>query len=277
VRKPLTELWLAAARARRRVGKPDREAHERERSAWLASASRGKSVADVGGLLNLHGGRAFAAEAAGATAVTLMDAGDPTPEFEAERRRRGSAVRFVQGDILDDVAIGAVGVHDVVWCTGVLYHAPDPVGLLSQLRKITRETLWLGTHAIPEIPGVEQGCVFYPYLSDASRAAHARAHWDASGYWGVGTPFLDEPMVGHANFWWGMTPSALRAMLRAAGFEVIDEPPNHHHPWYVDLIARPTSRDPLLPPIAYYRERGEARERGEELPFRDYYARRDRR
>ena len=273
--KPLTELWLGLARARRKVGKPDRAEHERARSAWIAENARGRTFADVGGLFSIHGARAFAAEAAGATGVTLMDAGDPTPQFEAEHARRSSKVRFVQGDILDDVAIEQVGAHDVVWCTGVLYHAPDPVGLLSQLRKITRATLWLGTHAIPEIPGVEQGCVFYPYLSERSRAAHARAHWDASGYWGVGTEFVDEPMVGHANFWWGMTPSALRAMLRAAGFEVVDEPRNHHHPWYVDMVARPTGRAPLLPPTDYYRLRGEARSRGEELPWRDFYDQRD--
>ena len=55
-------------------------------------------------------------------------------------------------------------------------------------------------------------------------------------------------MLGHGNFWWGMTPSALRAMLRAARFEVVAVPRTHASPWYTDIVARPVDRDPVLPP-----------------------------
>ena len=139
--------------------------------------------------------------------------------------------------------------------------------MLNHLREITREYLFLGTHSIPELPGVPQGCVFYPYLDDDARAAFTRPHWgDLSGGWGVGTPFVETPMLGHGNFWWGMTPSALRAMLRAARFEVVAEPRTHASPWYTDIVARPVDRDPVLPPVSYYRERGEARAAGERDP-----------
>ena len=182
-------------------------------------------------------------------------------------------MRFVQGDVHDPVTIARTGVHDLVWCTGVIYHSPDPVGMLNQLREITGEYLFLGSHTIPELPGVKQGCVFYPYLDAGSRAAYTRPHWGgAAGAWGVGTPFVETPMHGHGNFWWGITPSALEAMLRAARFEVVDMPRTHSSPWYTDVIARPVDRDPVLPPVSYYRERGEAREAGEPLPpFEDYY------
>jgi hypothetical protein len=40
---------------------------------------------------------------------------------------------------------------------------------------------------------------------------------------GLGTAFDERPMYGHGNFWFGITPSALRAMLPTARFEVVDE------------------------------------------------------
>lgn len=155
---------------------------------------------------------------------------------------------------------------------GVIYHSPNPVQQLLHLREITRELLYLGCHTIPELPGVENACVYYPYVSDASRAEYAKAHDAPEALWGIGTPFDDTPMLGHANFWWGITPSALRAMLRTARFEVVAERHGHEGSFFTELVARPLDRDPILPPISYYREHGEHRERGEEPPpFETYY------
>jgi hypothetical protein len=270
----LTELWIAANRARRRWRKPSREAWHRERLRFVDAHAPGRSFADVGGLFSAHGAIAFRAEEAGATGVTLLDAGDPgyDPEYRAEHERRGSRVRFVQGDLHDPVTLEALGEHDVVWCTGVVYHTPHPVHQLTGLRSVTRELLYLGTHTIPEVPGVPQACVFYPHLPERVRRALARPYWRPEGVVGVGAPFDDRPMHGYANFWWGITPSALRAMLRTARFEVVEERRVHAFPWYVEVVARPVARAPSLPPVDYYRRRGEAAARGEpELPFDDFY------
>lgn len=271
----LTEAWIGAARARRRAGKPSLEAWTEARRRWVAEHAAGKSFADIGGLF-IDGRVAFEAEAAGATDVTIFDVGDReyAPAFEAEHARRGSQVRYVQGDLHDDASVAQIGAHDVVWCTGVLYHTPNPVHQLMQLRKITRELLYLGTHTIAEVPGVPQACVYYPHLDASARRAFARAHWRADGYLGVGPPIDERPMHGYANFWWGITPSALRAMLRSARFEVVQEPRIHPSPFYVDVIARPVDEHPMLPPTDYFRRRREARQRGEELPWEDFYDRR---
>lgn len=45
---------------------------------------------------------------------------------------------------------------------GVLYHSPDPYRLIEHLRRLTIETLILGNRVIPELPGIEGACVFYP-------------------------------------------------------------------------------------------------------------------
>ncbi|MGI8624371.1 MAG: class I SAM-dependent methyltransferase [Solirubrobacteraceae bacterium] len=271
--RPLTETWIAAWRTWRKLGKPSKEAWDAARVSWIAEHAGGRSFVDVGGMLFLIGGRAFTAEEAGATDVTLLDAADEWDVWAQERERRGSSVRFVQGDVHDPVTLERVGVHDIVWCTGVLYHSPDPVLMLNRLRQITREYLFLGSHSIPELPGVEHGCVFYPYLDDDSRAAYRRPHWgDTTDAWGIGQPFVETPMLGHGNFWWGFSPSALVAMLRTARFEVVAMPRTHSTPWYTDIVARPVEADPLMPPESYYRERGEAREAGEEIPpLEGYY------
>lgn len=273
--RPLTEAWIAAARLRRKVGKPPADDWHQRRERWIAEHAEGRSFVDIGGLFN-DGANAFRAEDAGASAVTIFDVGDIEFAFDyaAEHERRGSKIRYVQGDLHDDVSIEQVGPHDLVWCTGVLYHTPNPVHQLMQLREITRELLFLGTHTIPEVPGVPQACLYYPYLPKDARTALARAHWNSEGYLGVGPPIDERPMLGYANFWWGITPSALRAMLATARFEIVEEPRLHSSPWYVDLVARPIDEDPLMPAATYARERREARDRGDgPLPYEEYYDR----
>lgn len=240
---------------------------------WIRAHAPGRSFADIGGLFDLEGDVALLAEASGASSVTLFDVGDVAFTGFAEKQREAqSKVRFVQGDLEEPESVRRVGVHDIVWCVGVIYHSPNPVRQLVNLREITRELLYLGTHTIPEVPGVHQACVYYPYLSDGDRDAYAQAHPRPERLIGIGAPFDERPMHGYGNFWWGITPSALRAMLAAAGFEVLEERPQLLAPFYTEVVARPTDRDPLLPPLSYYREYGEAREaRREPPPFETYY------
>ena len=167
-----TRAWITAARARRRLGKPSREAWARDRRRFIEERAPGRSFADIGGLFGIHGDVAFQAEEHGATEVTLFDAGDATPEFRERREREGSRIRFVQGDLEDPVALERVGTHDLVWCVGVIYHTPNPFEQIVKLREITGELLYLGTHTIPELPGVRHGRVFYPRLEEADRQAY---------------------------------------------------------------------------------------------------------
>ena len=181
-----------------------------------------------------NGALAFAAEESGAAAVTGLDVMAPTPEYEAEHARRGSAVRFVRGDLHDPATIAAVGPHQVVWCSGVLYHAPNPLLTLERLRSITAELLILATETIPEVPGLAQACVFYPGLGPEDRAAHAAARPGAPAL-GVTTPFTREQSFG--AWWWGISASALRGMLIASGFELLHE---YGGPLHRTVLARPT-------------------------------------
>jgi hypothetical protein len=241
----------------------------------------GKSFVDVGGMFKLIGEIAFVAEEAGASSVTMFDAGDPDliceghPEwgwFNKKHADRSSKVRYVQGDLEDPLTPERVGVHDIVFCSGVLYHTPNPVLQLMQLRAMTRETLFLSTLTIPEIPGFPNACVFYPHLDDSARLQYAAGYSWAQDLLGIGPPVDERPMYGFGNCWFGITPSALRSMLRTARFEIERERTLSVSPFVTEVIARPIAMDPMMPPVSYFRERGEAAGRGEpRFTFEGWY------
>jgi hypothetical protein len=179
---------------------------------------RGRSFADIGCMWGVNGEFMFVAEEAGATAVTGVDVFGPTPEFERERTRRGSRAEFVLGDCTDPETIARVGVVDVVFCAGVLYHHPSPFDLLVALRRMCGSLLILRTSTIPEIRGLPNAAVFWPYL-----APDARRLWDLRSLGlvrQVGITGGFEPDQGYGNWFWGLTPSCLVSLLRTAGFAV---------------------------------------------------------
>lgn len=223
----LARTWIAAHRLRRRVAgpPPDREQLVREHAP-------GRSFLDVGCMWSVSGRIAFVAEEAGATRVTGVDVMARSEAFDAEHARRGSAVRFVQGDLHDPATMAEAGVHDVVWCSGVLYHAPHPLLTLERLREVCGERLILSTESLPELPGLRGGCVFYPGLDERSRRAYAAVPGGRAV--GVTTPF--DRAQGYGNWFWGITPSALRGMLRATGFE--EERMIRASPFHVAVVAR---------------------------------------
>lgn len=276
-------LWSKAVRVRsnRQAKRNPPDDWEEGRLRWIRESAPGKSFADIGGMFKLLGDMAFLAEDSGATSVTMFDVGDPDLPCEGhldwgiyseKHAARGSRVRYVQGDLEDPETPGRIGVHDLVFCSGVLYHTPNPMLQLLQLRQITGERLFLSTLTIPEIPGFPQACVYYPYLSEEARRPYAAGYSWSADLLGIGAPVDERPMYGFGNCYWGMTRSALFAMLRTARFEVIEERNLPGAPFAIEVVCRPLPLDPMLPPVTYFRERGEALARGEgRLPFETWY------
>lgn len=209
----LGRTLTAAARVRARLSsaKPPRE-------ELIARHVGGRSFVDVGCMWTIDGALCFAAEDAGAATVTGVDVMAPTERFEDELRRRDSKVRFVQGDLHDPATVAAIGRHDVVWCSGVLYHAPHPLLTLERLRELTGQTLLLATETVAETPGRRGTCVIAP-----GRDEHPNAEPPAG------------PNAGYGPWYWGISPSALRSMLALSGFVVVEE---HRTPFHVTVVAR---------------------------------------
>jgi hypothetical protein len=227
----LARTWIAAARAHARLA---RAAPVREQ--LVRRYAPGRSFADVGCMWGVHGHIAFLAEESGATAVTGVDVMAETEQYAAEHGRRGSAVRFVHGDLHEPQVISEIGGHQVVWCSGVLYHAPNPLLTLERLYAITDDVLILATETIPEVPGLAQACVFFPGLPAPDRRIHGSARPGTTAL-GVSIPF--ERAQSYGAWWWGMSRSAVRGMLHAAGFDVIEE---YGNPLHATLVAKPLTR-----------------------------------
>jgi hypothetical protein len=185
---------------------------------YIRRHAPGRSFADVGCMWGVNGEYSFIAEEAGATLVKAVDVFGPTPEFDEKRRARGSRVEFVLGDITRLETLDRIGEVDVVFCAGVLYHHPSPFDLLVALRRICRETLILRTSTIPEVRGLPNAAVYFPMLD-----ARGRELWNLRSLGllhqaGISNEF--QPSEGYGNWFWGLTPSCLEALLKTAGFRV---------------------------------------------------------
>jgi hypothetical protein len=211
-------LWRRLAVWRRRLGGSADVGNYNRLYEYVGSRVPGRSFVDVGCMWGVNGDHSFAAEEAGATAVTGVDVFGPTPEFENKKRARNSSVEFILGDASHPDTLARVGVADVVLCAGVLYHHPSPFDLLTALRRMCRETLILRTSTIPEVSRVPNAAVLYPMLTPRRRRL-----WDLSSL-GVGRQvgITDgfEPDEGYGNWFWGMTPSCVASLLEMAGFRI---------------------------------------------------------
>jgi len=168
---------------------------------YIQRYAPGKSFVDIGCMWGVNGEYAFLAEAAGATTIKGVDVFGPTPEFEQRKADSGSAVEFILGDAGQPATIERVGVMDVVFCAGVLYHHPSPFDLLVALRRMCGETLILRSSTIPEIPGLPNAAVYWPGMSPKDRKL-----WNLSSlgvHCQVGITDGFEADQGYGNWFWG--------------------------------------------------------------------------
>lgn len=184
---------------------------------FIRQYASGHSFVDVGCMWTVAGEHAFIAEEAGATSVKGVDVFGPTPEFLEKAKIRNSSIQFILGDVSDPATLERIGVVDVVFCAGVLYHHPSPYDLLVALRRICKKTLILRTSTIPENHRLPNMAIYYPMLKPEDRQL-----WNLAGWLGtqVGITGGFIPHEGYGNWFWGMTPSCLIALLETAGFRV---------------------------------------------------------
>ena len=190
-----------------------------DREALVARHAAGRSFLDVGAMWSVHGRIAFVAEQAGATRVTALDVMPASATFTERHAAQKSAVRFVQGDLNDVDA--ELEPHDVVWCSGVLYHVPHPLLTLQRLHALTTDTLILATEIAS---GRGRHAIFDPGPRDHP---NLEAHLD--------------PAKGYVGWWWLPTADAVLAMLRATGFTPGETHRTKHH---LTVVATKTESRP---------------------------------
>lgn len=173
----------------------------------------GRSFADIGCMWNCHGAYAYYAELIGArTPILAFDGLEATEQFHAYHEALESRIQFKQGDILElDPEID--GTYDVVFCSGVLYHMPDPMKMLDRVTSIARKTLILGTHTVA---GDEPLLRFYPHDPRPEPFPWEMVH-GASMESRYSLDYKD-----YAPWWVGPTESAVEQMLRCFRFVVTE-------------------------------------------------------
>jgi SAM-dependent methyltransferase len=208
---------------------------------WVSEAAPGKSFAEVGGLWGTVNEQVTIAARAGATATTMIDVapsdGGPDDLWMLFRERARSlgveGTTCLQGSIDDPETPRRAGSFDVVCCNGVLYHCPDPLHTLRQLRAITRETLILGTVSMPEtvsssagVVSVEPGsALFVPATNQSQRAVLGQWLRELGDIHIQAVGITHEVQSGWAlddydPWWWFFTRDYVAGLLRVAGFEV---------------------------------------------------------
>lgn len=200
----------------RLIGRP---AYQERLRLLIRRHAPGRTFVDVGCMWKVEGAYAFLARDVGATDVAGLDLRPASDAFIAENAHGREQVKFVQGDINEAAIARALGTFDVVFCSGVLYHVPNPLFTLARLRSICRELLILGSSTIAEL-GQSQGAVYYPHLD--ARARGALTYRTPPGYDKIGLDTVYRPDWDYSNFFWGLTPSCIAAMLASVGFEVVE-------------------------------------------------------
>jgi hypothetical protein len=136
----------------------------------------------------------------------------------AQKMLRISNVRFVQAD-LEKASLRKYGVFDAVFCCGILYHLPEPRGLIERLRQVSSR-LFIWTHYASE----EKATVMVNGFKGC---------WYREGG-------KKEPLSGLSlRSFWPSLPS-LQAMLMQSGFtqlKILEDKPDHPHGNAVTITA----------------------------------------
>ncbi len=210
-----------------------------DKSSWIADVVKGKSFADIGGLWGTVNEMVTVAAHAGAARTAMVDMQPIGNEwwqaFVARCDSLGiKGYESYYANLEDADLVKKIGAYDVVHCSGILYHAPDPMHLLRQLFRVTNEYLILTTMAIPDtIPSAAGdikigGAVYFvPTLNDADRKIFSE-FFDAANIKIAGIngdpvrQWVDaEGSYDYGPWWWLWTPDFVMNMLQLFPCEVI--------------------------------------------------------
>jgi SAM-dependent methyltransferase len=201
---------------------------------------RGKTFADIGGLWGTTNEMVSVALDAGAAEATMIDIAPADNQLwrdlDSHLAKKGDyAYRRIIADACSPRFSEIVGPFDIVHCSGVIYHAPDPMTVLANLRAITRECGILTSMTVPELiendAGVIDlrggGTIFVPGLDASTRPVMARYFTDiglsldtildARARWCSS----ENGLFNYAPWWWFLTPQTVTAMTAAAGLSIV--------------------------------------------------------
>ena len=204
-------------------------------NSWINQFAKDKTFVDVGGLWNTVNERVTVAAKAGAAQVTMVDAMDKKniwwKKFFERCRQAGVACgNNIVANVDAPNFHKKVGTYDVVHCSGIIYHCPNPLHSVSQLARITNEILILGSTRIPNILTNRKGTIamesssalFVPTLNEVQRAVLAEFFEEAGDFtFGITHPTKWE-LKNYDPWWYIFTDRHIEGFINVCGFEVLD-------------------------------------------------------
>lgn len=201
------------------------------RDEYIAQVTKGRSFAEVGGLWGIVNEKVTVAHRCGATSLAAIDLSPPESSLWSQFRARlqDHGIESCACFSRDICAMSSDGeTYEVVHCSGVLYHHPQPMQILTALHRLSERYLILtsaiaptrvenefGLYTLPDA-----GVMFVPALSGRDRAVLA-PYWREAAGTALG---LTEPAAYALDdggpWWWLPTSTALEAMAVVAGFRV---------------------------------------------------------
>ncbi|HET7478274.1 MAG TPA: methyltransferase domain-containing protein [Rubrobacteraceae bacterium] len=169
----------------------------------------GKRVLDVGAR---DGFFSFVAEARGAEVLAIDAVAPNLTGFSVAAPLMDSSVRFETMNVYD-LDPETVGEFDAIFFLGVLYHLRDPMLALDRLWSVAKPgaTVWVESHVAdyglvdPESGEWRSLAAVAPDLVDVPMAQF----------------YPDDLLANSTTNWWGPNLAGLRAMVEAAGFEIL--------------------------------------------------------
>jgi tRNA (mo5U34)-methyltransferase len=170
---------------------------------------RGWSVLDVGCNAGFH---AFEMKRRGADRVVAIDA---EPLYLRQARaladRLELDIEFQERSVYDAGSLGER--FDLVLCLGVLYHLRHPLLALDVLRPVVRQLLVFQSM----LRGSTATATWAPDYPFADRAPFDDPAWPR-------LHFVEHRYAGDASNWWVPNTACAEAMLRSAGFGIVERP-----------------------------------------------------
>jgi len=141
----------------------------------------------------------------------------------AERCGLQDRVEFLEGDVYQ--LMGWRRSFDLVWFTGVFYHLRYPTLALDLVRSVTGRMMMFQSMTMPG----EESAQAPADLPLDEREAMLDRGWPKMA-------FIEHRVAGDASNWWAPNHACVEALLRSAGFEIVQRP---EHEFY---LCRPAGR-----------------------------------
>lgn len=227
---------------------------------WIAAVAPGRSFVDIGGIGEHSGNeRCSWALRCGAVGVAMADILPLEHDLWAHFRNATRAHGLRNIDFRPGLDINAadfpqaLGRYDIVHATGLLYHCPNPVHGLLNLRRVVGEYLITNTVVIPDVVENAEGRVafpaasalFLPALRGRERSVLKRYYLDRfqvdldqhapMGEGGPAPYLLKSGAPSPWRYWWFFTKSAFERALELLEMRILDRHTWQDHAHFVFL------------------------------------------